>query len=165
MYLVPLHTQLWVMNKISNNFHQRAVTIIYFLVIFAGITLKLHGCHYGPLKVTSFSYEQHCETRLKYDLSSELKRNDFFSRKAYFSARHQQLSGRLRQRERLKSNEFRLAKQNLYACITLFCTFLCCRCMTTTWNFLISRFAEDMNTDKKIIFFFFSWTSMQSFRI
>ena len=49
MYLVPLHTQLWVMNKISNNFHQRAVTIIYFLVIFAGIALKLHGCHYGPL--------------------------------------------------------------------------------------------------------------------
>ena len=46
---VPLHTQLWVMNKISNNFHQRAVTIIYFLVIFAGIALKLHGCHYGPL--------------------------------------------------------------------------------------------------------------------
>ena len=27
--------------------------------------------------------------------SSELKRNNFFSRKAYFSARHQQLSGRL----------------------------------------------------------------------
>ena len=37
------------MNKISNNFHQRAVTIIYFLVIFADIALKLHGCHYGPL--------------------------------------------------------------------------------------------------------------------
>ena len=33
--------------------------------------------------------------RLKYDLSSELKRNNFFSRKAYFSARHQQLLGRL----------------------------------------------------------------------
>ena len=32
---------------------------------------------------------------MKYDLSSELKRNNFFSRKAYFSARHQQLSGRL----------------------------------------------------------------------
>ena len=48
MYLVPLHTQLWVMNKISNNFHQRAVTIIYFSVIFAGVALKLHGCHYGP---------------------------------------------------------------------------------------------------------------------
>ena len=36
------------MNKISNNFHQRAVTIIYFSVIFAGVALKLHGCHYGP---------------------------------------------------------------------------------------------------------------------
>ena len=33
--------------------------------------------------------------RLKYNLSSELKRNNFFSRKAYFSARHQQLLGRL----------------------------------------------------------------------
>ena len=32
---------------------------------------------------------------LKYDLNSELKRNNFFSRKAYFSARHQQLLGRL----------------------------------------------------------------------
>ena len=33
--------------------------------------------------------------RLNYDLSSELKRNNFFSRKAYFSARRQQLLGRL----------------------------------------------------------------------
>ena len=35
-----------VMKKISNNFHQRALTIINFSVIFAGIPLKLHGCHY-----------------------------------------------------------------------------------------------------------------------
>ena len=33
--------------------------------------------------------------RLNYDSSSELKRNNFFSRKAYFSARRQQLLGRL----------------------------------------------------------------------
>ena len=30
-------------------------------------------------------------------------------------------------------------KQQLCTCITLFCTFLCRRCTTTTWNFLISR--------------------------
>ena len=38
-----------------------------------------------------------------------------------------------------------LAKQQLRTCISLFCTFLCCRCMTTTWNFLISRCVEDVN--------------------
>ena len=31
-----------------------------------------------------------------------------------------------------KSNRFRLAKQQLYTCITLFCTFLFRRCTTTT---------------------------------
>ena len=29
-------------------------------------------------------------------------------------------------------------------CITLFCTFLCCHCMTTTWKCLISHFMEDV---------------------
>ena len=37
---------------------------------------------------------------------------------------------RQRRRERQKSNRFRLAKQQLCTCITLFCTFLC-RCFTT----------------------------------
>ena len=41
---------------------------------------------------------------------------------------------RRRQRERQKSNRFKLAKQQLCTCITLFCTFLCRRCTTTTWN-------------------------------
>ena len=53
---------------------------------------------------------------------------------------------RRRQRERQKSNWFRLVKQQLCTCITLFRTFLCRRCATTTWNFLVSRFVEDVNT-------------------
>ena len=53
---------------------------------------------------------------------------------------------RRRQRERQKSNWFRLAKQQLCTCITLFCTFLCRQCTTTTWNCLIPRFSEDVNT-------------------
>ena len=70
---------------------------------------------------------------------------------------------RRRQRERQKRNRFRQAKQQLCTCITLFCTFLCCRCTTTTWNCLISRFVED-GEQKTTTFFFFSWTLMQSFR-
>ena len=69
---------------------------------------------------------------------------------------------RRRQRERQRSNRFRQAKQQLCTCITLFCTFLCRRCTTTTWNCLISRFVED--GEQKTTFFFFSWTLMQSFR-
>ena len=32
-----------------------------------------------------------------------------------------------------------LVKKQLRTCITLFCTFLSCRCTTTTWNCLIER--------------------------
>ena len=39
---------------------------------------------------------------------------------------------RRRQRKRQKSNMFGFAKQLLCTCITLFCTFLCRRCTTTT---------------------------------
>ena len=46
-----------------------------------------------------------------------------------------------------------LAKQQLCTCITLFCTFLCRRCTTTTWKCLISRCVEDVNTrDKDFLF-------------
>ena len=51
-----------------------------------------------------------------------------------------------------KSNRFRLAKQKHWTCITLFCTFLCCRCTTTTRNFLISRFLEDVDTRQNFSF-------------
>ena len=58
----------------------------------------------------------------------------------------------------------RLAKQQLCACITLFCTFRSRRCTTTTWKCLISRFVDDLNTRQQLAFFF-SWTLIQSFRI
>ena len=61
---------------------------------------------------------------------------------------------RRRQRERQKSNRFTLAKQQLCTCITLFCTFLCRRCTTTTWKCLISRFVEDRNTRQQFSFSF-----------
>ena len=38
-----------------------------------------------------------------------------------------------------------LAKQQLCTCITLFCTFLCRSCTTTTWNDQILSFFEDEN--------------------
>ena len=61
---------------------------------------------------------------------------------------------RRRQRERQKRNRFRQAKQQLCTCITLFCTFLCRRCTTTTWNCLISRFVEDGNKRQQLSFSF-----------
>ena len=59
---------------------------------------------------------------------------------------------RWRQRERQKST--RLAKQQLWMCITLFCTFLCHHYMTTTWKCLISHFVENMNTRQRLCFSF-----------
>ena len=61
---------------------------------------------------------------------------------------------RQRQQERQKSSRFRLAKQQLCTCITLFCTILCRHCTTTTWKCLISRFLEDVNTRQRISFSF-----------
>ena len=57
-----------------------------------------------------------------------------------------------RQQERQKSNRFRFAKQQLCTCITLYCTLLCRRCTTTTWDCLISRFVEDLNTRQRLSF-------------
>ena len=54
---------------------------------------------------------------------------------------------RRRQRVRQKSIRVRLAKQQLYTCITLFCPFLRRRCTTTKWKCLISRFVEGVNED------------------
>ena len=42
----------------------------------------------------------------------------------------------------------------IYTCITLFCTFLCRRCTTTTWKCLISRFDEDVNRRQQFSFSF-----------
>ena len=64
----------------------------------------------------------------------------------------QRLSGHLYIEEQLSDDEddvsengkknttFRLAKQQLCKSITLFCTFVCRHCTTTTWKCLISRF-------------------------
>ena len=38
-----------------------------------------------------------------------------------------------------------LSKTTTLHVITLICTFLCCHCMTTTWNCLISCFVKDIN--------------------
>ena len=61
---------------------------------------------------------------------------------------------RRRQQERQKSNRFRQANQQVCTCIMLFCTFLCRRCTTTTWNCLISRFVEDGNKRQQLSFSF-----------
>ena len=53
--------------------------------------------------------------------------------------------------ERQNSNKFRSAKQKF---CTLFCTFLCRHCTTTTWKCLFSRFVEDVNTTEWLSFFF-----------
>ena len=58
----------------------------------------------------------------------------------------------------------RLAKQQLYSCITLFCTFLCRHCMSTTWKYLTSRFVEDVNTRQRLAFSFPElWYSLLEF--
>ena len=56
-----------------------------------------------------------------------------------------------------KNNRFRRAKQQLCTCITLFCTFPCRRCTTTTWNCLISRFIEDGNKRQQLSLFFLNF--------
>ena len=61
---------------------------------------------------------------------------------------------RRRQQERQKSNGFRSARQQLCTCITLFCTFLCRRCTSTTWKYLNSRFVKDGNTRQQLSFYF-----------
>ena len=53
-----------------------------------------------------------------------------------------------------KYGKFRLAKQQLCTCITLFWTFLCRHCTTTTWTRLLSSFVEDVNTRQRLSFFF-----------
>ena len=53
-----------------------------------------------------------------------------------------------------KNKRFRLTKQQLCKCITLFCTFLCRHCTTTTWKYLISRLVEDLKTRQRLYFSF-----------
>ena len=61
-----------------------------------------------------------------------------------------------------KKNRFGLAKHQLWTCFTLFYTFLCRRCTTSTWNWeYISPFCGYREC-KTTIFVFFSWTSIRS---
>ena len=64
----------------------------------------------------------------------------------------------------LTSNWFRLAKQQLYTCIMLFCTFLCSHSTPTMWKCPISRSVANVNTETSTLFFF-SLTLIQTFRI
>ena len=57
----------------------------------------------------------------------------------------------------------RSAKQQLFTCITLFCTFLCRRCTSTTWNCLVSLRMKDGSTRQRFSFSFGS--QIESFRI
>ena len=57
-------------------------------------------------------------------------------------------------RRTAKNNRFRLTKEQHCTCITLFCTFLCRHCTTTTWKCLISRSVEDVNTTERLSFSF-----------
>ena len=52
----------------------------------------------------------------------------------YNDNRDLRIRQQLRQRERQKSSRLKLAKQQLCTCITLFSTFLCRHCTTTTWT-------------------------------
>ena len=67
-------------------------------------------------------------------------------------------------RRTAKNNMFRLTKQQHCTCITLFCTFLCRHCTTTTWKCLISRSVEDVNTTERLSFSFPElWYSLLEF--
>ena len=70
---------------------------------------------------------------------------------------------RRQQREGEKSKRFRFAKQQLCACITLFCTILGRRWTTTTWKCLISRFVEDVNSRRLFFCFPELWYSLLEF--
>ena len=71
---------------------------------------------------------------------------------------------RRRKQEQQQSNRVRLVKQQLCTCITLFCTFLCRHCTTTTWKCLISRFVENANTRQQLYFSFAElWYSLLEF--
>ena len=90
-----------------------------------------------------------CLSKLKHSPSRAFP---LTARKTVFS-HLKQPRRRQRQRERKKNN--RLAKQQLCTCITPFnCTFVCRHCTTTTWECLISRFVENVNTRQRLPFSF-----------
>ena len=64
---------------------------------------------------------------------------------------------RRRQQEPHKSNRFNNQNNNFCTCITLFCTFLCHHCTTTTWKCLISRCTEEVHSDDEVSSLFLSF--------
>ena len=88
------------------------------------------------------------------------RRSMLFRRRPYIVIRELKQILLRRQRERQKSNRFRLAKQQLRTWITPFCIFLCRGCTTTTWNFLFSRFVEDVNTRQQFSFSFLNFDTL-----
>ena len=96
----------------------------------------------GPQMILDLKWSRYC-TEPTTNLDRFVTKN---CKRLVYDIRKLKQRRRRRQRERQKSNWFRSAKQQLCTCIMLFCTFLCRQCTTTTWNCLIPRFSEDVNT-------------------
>ena len=95
---------------------------------------------------------QHCNTVLRWKSLLRMVSCNIILKRPRRGRDNRELKQRRRrrQRERQQSNWFKLVKQQLCTCITLFCTFLCRRCTTTTWKCLISLFVEDVKTKQRL---------------
>ena len=114
----------------------------------------------GPQMILDLKWSRYC-TEPTTNLDRFVTKN---CKRLVYDIRKLKQRRRRRQRERQKSNWFWLAKQQLCTCIMLFCTFLCRQCTTTTWNCLISRFSEDVNTRQGLsISFPEFWCSLLEF--
>ena len=114
------------------------------------MTLPFHSCSYlePRFKMSSGKISHLCRRRVIRELKQRWQQG---------------------QRERQQSNRLKLAKNNnlqqLCTCITLFCTCPCRHCTTSTWKCLISPFVRGSEPTRQRLSFFFSWTSIQSFKI
>ena len=91
--------------------------------------------------------------------------NNSVSVSGFFRELKQRAGRWRRQREQETSKKVQISKTTTFMCITLVRTFLCRRCTTTTWKYIISRFVEDLNTRQRFSFSLPELRSMQSFRI
>ena len=108
--------------------------------------------HKNCAEIVNLVYEQkHCPVRF-----SRLRKAIWYNVNKALSNDHATASTTAK-------NNSALYKQ-LRKCITLFCTFLCRHCTTTTWKCLISRFVEDVNTRQWLSFSFPElWCSLLEF--
>ena len=127
------------------------VALIYSLASCKQKTLKRSVHHQAASKISCS-----LQSRLSFFFSKEVATQRYTGSPPLSWNHYRELKQRRRrrQRERQKSNSFRLAKQQLCTCITLFCTFLCSHCTTTTWKCLISRFVKDVDTRQWLSFSF-----------